>query len=83
MTRRQFAVCSFAVPLLAKESDKFEKLANEYIAKLKPESGVHRDINENGDFDARRSGKLVERRELVPALKAPSWLDPRTGGPRL
>jgi biotin-(acetyl-CoA carboxylase) ligase len=61
----------------------FAPIAKEYIAKLKPESGVHRDISENGDLDARRSGELVERRELVPALKAPSWLDPRTGGPRL
>ena len=28
-------------------------------------------------------GLLQERRELVPALKAPSWLDPTTGGPIL
>jgi hypothetical protein len=24
----------------------------------------------------------VERRPLVPALAHPSWLDPKTGGPR-
>ncbi|MDZ4797681.1 MAG: DUF885 domain-containing protein [Bryobacteraceae bacterium] len=49
MTRRQFAVFSFAVPLMAKESDKFEKLANDYIAKFleaRPEAatflGEHR-----------------------------------------
>ena len=48
----------------------FAPIAKEYIAKLKPGSGVHRDISENGDLDARRSGELVERRELVPALKA-------------
>jgi hypothetical protein len=60
----------------------FAPIAKEYIAKLKPESGVHHDISENGDLDVRRSGKLVERRKLLPALKAPSWLDPRTGGPR-
>ena len=58
-------------------------IAKEYIAKLKPESGVHRDISENGDLDVRRSGKLVEPCKLMPALKAPSWLDPSTGGPRL
>ena len=61
----------------------FAPIAKKYIAKLKPESGVHRDISENGDLDVRRAGKLVERRELMPALKAPSWLDPKTGGPRL
>ncbi|HEY3620380.1 MAG TPA: hypothetical protein VGK96_26560 [Candidatus Sulfotelmatobacter sp.] len=44
---------------------------------------MHRDISENGDLDVRRSGKLVERCKLMPALKAPSWLDPSTGGPRL
>jgi biotin-(acetyl-CoA carboxylase) ligase len=61
----------------------FAPIAREYIAKLKPDSGVHRDISENGDLDVRRSGKPVERRKLMPALKAPSWLDPKTGGPRL
>jgi biotin-(acetyl-CoA carboxylase) ligase len=61
----------------------FVPIAKKYVAKLKPESGVHRDISENGDLDVRRAGKLVERRELMPALKAPSWLDPKTGGPRL
>jgi hypothetical protein len=25
----------------------------------------------------------VQRRPLLPALAAPSWLDPNTGGPRL
>src|SRR5215469_5594865 len=42
----------------------FVPIAKEYVAKLKPESGVHRDISENGDLDVRRAGKLVERREL-------------------
>jgi biotin-(acetyl-CoA carboxylase) ligase len=61
----------------------FAPIAREYIAKLKPESGVHYDIGESGDLAIRRAGKLVGYRELLPALKAPSWLDPRTGGPRL
>jgi biotin-(acetyl-CoA carboxylase) ligase len=61
----------------------FAPIAKEYVSKLKPESGVHYEISENGDLDARRSGKLVERRKLLPALKAPSWLDPRTSGPRV
>src|SRR5215471_21486101 len=30
----------------------FARIAKEYIAKLKPANGVHRDISENGDFHA-------------------------------
>jgi biotin-(acetyl-CoA carboxylase) ligase len=61
----------------------FTPIAQEYISKLKPEGGVHRNIAENGDLDVRRAGELIERRHLLPALKMPSWLDPRTSGPRL
>src|SRR4029077_15328126 len=48
----------------------FAPIVMKYIAKLKRESGVHRDISENGDLYVRRSGELVERRKLMPALKA-------------
>jgi biotin-(acetyl-CoA carboxylase) ligase len=61
----------------------FTPIAKKYISKLKPESEVRHDIGENGDLDVRRAGKPIEPRELLPALKAPSWLDPRTGGPIL
>jgi len=52
---------------------------------------VRRDIDDNGDLLVRRvaagPGKTApktapERRSLVRALAAPSWLDPATGGPR-
>jgi biotin-(acetyl-CoA carboxylase) ligase len=59
----------------------FAAIAKEYLSKLKPESGVYRDIGENGDLDVRCAGKPIECRKLLPALKAPSWLDRRTGGP--
>jgi hypothetical protein len=59
----------------------FTAIAKEYLSKLIPESGVHRDLGENGDLDARCAGELIECRKLLPALKMPSWLDPRTGGP--
>jgi hypothetical protein len=37
----------------------------------------------SGDLLVRRMGKTeTERRTLVQALAAPSWLDPATGGPR-
>jgi hypothetical protein len=56
-------------------------VAKNYLARLVPEPGARRDIDENGDLVVRRAGK-VGRRELVPALAVPSWLDPATGGPR-
>ena len=59
----------------------FSEVAKNYLARLAPEQGVRRDIDENGDLMVRRAGK-VERRPLVPALAVPSWLDPATGGPR-
>ena len=61
----------------------FAEVAREYLARLKPEQGLRRDLDENGDLLLQRMGKLdVERRKLVPALATPSWLDPNTGGPR-
>jgi biotin-(acetyl-CoA carboxylase) ligase len=61
----------------------FGEVAKDYLARLNPEKDVRRDIDENGDLLVRRMGKSeVERRELVPALMKPSWLDPKTGGPR-
>jgi biotin-(acetyl-CoA carboxylase) ligase len=61
----------------------FGAIAREYVSRLPAQSGVRRDIDANGDLLIRRMGKVeVERRELVPALAAPSWLDPKTGAPR-
>jgi hypothetical protein len=50
---------------------------------LQPEGGLRREIAENGDLRVLRGRKLVARQSLLPALTAPSWLDPTTGGPRL
>lgn len=63
--------------------DGFAPIATEYISKLESETGVTCDISENGDLGIRRAGKRIEWWKLIPALQAPSWLDPRTGGPRL
>jgi len=61
----------------------FGAIAKDYIARLPAEPGVRRDIDDNGDLILRRTGHAeVERRRLVPALAAPSWIDPATGGPR-
>jgi hypothetical protein len=61
----------------------FGEVAKSYLARLAPESGVRRDIDDNGDLLVRRLGKVdVERRSLERALAEPSWLDPASGGPR-
>jgi biotin-(acetyl-CoA carboxylase) ligase len=61
----------------------FGEIARNYLARLLPESGVRRDIDDNGDLMVRRMGKVeAERRPLLRALATPSWLDPATGGPR-
>jgi hypothetical protein len=63
----------------------FGEVARNYLAGLAPESGVRRDLDENGDLLVRRTvtgGGSEERRSLVRALARPSWLDPTTGGPR-
>ena len=58
-------------------------VARSYLSRLAPEKGVSRSIAENGDLLIRRVGKAdVERRKLVPMLVAPSWLNPKTRGPR-
>jgi Biotin/lipoate A/B protein ligase family len=61
----------------------FGEIAKNYLARLPPESGVRRELGDNGDLLLRRMGKVaVERRPLIAALAQPSWLDPATGGPR-
>jgi biotin-(acetyl-CoA carboxylase) ligase len=63
--------------------DGFASVAKEYLQRLPRESGLRRDIDDNGDLLVRRAGKAdVERRRLLPLLATPSWLDPATGGPR-
>ncbi len=80
-------VASFARHLMvaidAWQDKGFAEVAKSYLARLAPEHGVRRDIDENGDLLIRRMGKVeAERRPLLRALVAPSWLDPATGGPR-
>ena len=61
----------------------FSAVARSYLSRLEPDKGVRRDIDDNGDLLVRRMGKAEpERRRLVPALAAPTWLDPKTKGPK-
>jgi biotin-(acetyl-CoA carboxylase) ligase len=73
----------FMVHIDAWQEQGFAAVAKEYLARLKPEQGLRRDLDENGDLLLRRMGKVeAERHRLVPALAVPIWLDPNTGGPR-
>jgi hypothetical protein len=64
--------------------DGFDSVAREFLSRLSPERQVSRRIDENGDFLTRRIGTgKTDRRDLVQALRTPSWLDPKLGGPRL
>jgi hypothetical protein len=61
----------------------FDAIAKSFLPRLAAEKGVRREIDDNGDLLVRRVASAeVERRALVPALAVPSWLDPKTGGPR-
>jgi biotin-(acetyl-CoA carboxylase) ligase len=61
----------------------FEAVAKEYVKRLPRDRGLRRDIDENGDLLVRRVGKVeVERVRLAPLLAMPSWLDPKTRGPK-
>lgn len=65
----------------------FGAIGRNYLARLAPESGVRRDIGDNGDLLVRRVATrkdkdAAEQRSLLRALAQPSWLDPATGGPR-
>jgi hypothetical protein len=61
----------------------FGAIAKEYLQRLPRDKGLRRDIDESGDLLVRRLGKVeVERKKLKPMLATPSWLDPKTRGPR-
>jgi biotin-(acetyl-CoA carboxylase) ligase len=61
----------------------FDAVAKEYVKHLPRDKGVRRDIDENGDLLVRRIGKVeVERKTLSSLLAVPSWLDPKTRGPK-
>src|SRR5207247_10392743 len=75
----------FMVAVDAWQEQGFGAVAKNYLGRLSPESGMRREIAENGDLLVRRMATSAggpERRALLHALGEPSWLDPATGGPR-
>ena len=78
----------FMTALDAWQAHGFDEVAKAYLARLSPARGVRREIADNGDLLVRpmgviTGGKDAERHSLVAALRAPSWLDPATGAPRV
>ena len=64
--------------------DGFDAVAREYLNRLSRERQVSRRLDDNGDLVTHRIGAgKAERHDLLKALAAPSWLDPKLGGPRL
>ena len=61
----------------------FKAVGADYLARLSPEKGTRRGIDANGDLLIQRTGKTgaAERRELAPALRECTWLDPDTREP--
>jgi hypothetical protein len=61
----------------------FGEIEKSYLARLAPESGARRSIDENGDLLVQRmTAKEPVRHSLISALSRASWLDPESGGPR-
>ncbi len=74
----------FMVALDAWQEHGFARLAKDFIRRLSPEHGLRRDLDENGDLLVRPLGTdNTERKTLLPLMAKPSWLDPKTRGPRL
>jgi len=78
---------SFARHLLtltdAWQADGFQAVARSYLSRLPGEPGIERSIDANGNLLVRTAGRReLQTFPLVPALRAPSWLDARTGAPR-
>lgn len=60
----------------------FAAAIKSYMERLPRESGVRRDIDENGDLMIRRvTATEAERLPLLPRLATPAWFDPKTKAP--
>jgi biotin-(acetyl-CoA carboxylase) ligase len=61
----------------------FGGVAKSYFERFPAEKGLRRDIDDNGDLLLRRAASTqVERSALLARLKAPSWFDAKSKGPR-
>jgi hypothetical protein len=61
----------------------FDVVGKEYVKRMPRDKGQRCDIDQNGDLLVRRVDQSeVDRKQLRPLLAAPSWLDPKTRGPK-
>ncbi|HXI05228.1 MAG TPA: biotin/lipoate--protein ligase family protein [Bradyrhizobium sp.] len=66
------------------QADGFASLAHQYLTLVGREPQTSRRIEANGDFVLQRiGGGKAAPLSLAQALAKPSWLDPKSGGPRL
>jgi hypothetical protein len=75
---------NFMVALDAWQERGFEFVARSYLDYMPRESGLRRDIAENGDLTTRRMASPdVERVPLLPQLAEPQWYDAVNREPRI
>jgi len=73
----------FMLAVDAWQEQGFNAVSKAYLQYLARESGVRREITEEGDLLIRRVGKAeLKRRALLPVLSSPTWFDPQKRGPR-
>jgi hypothetical protein len=71
------------VAMDAWRTNEFSTVIRDYIHHLDREKGAAPSLDRRGDLlIGWRGQKEPDRRSLVQALAAPSWLDPETGGPK-
>ena len=74
---------NFMVAVDAWQESSFGAVAKSYLERLPRETGLRRDIDDNGDLLVRRMAATdVERMALLPRLAAPSWFDSARKEPR-
>lgn len=65
----------FMVAVDAWRESGFGAIARTYLSRLQRDSGLRRDIEDNGDLTVRRMGKAAkERRRFMEALASSSWI---------
>jgi hypothetical protein len=71
------------VAMDAWRANEFVTVTRTYLENLKQEKGAIPSFDNKGDLLIRwRGQKEPDRHSLATALQNPSWLDPKTGGPR-
>lgn len=74
---------NFMVAIDAWQESGFGAVMKNYVEYLPRETGLRRDIDDNGDLLVRRMAKAqAERNALLPCLREPAWYDAANKEPR-